>query len=90
MKLTTTFAIAALALFAGSAAIAQTTPAKPVVSAKPAVTAPAAAAPAATAPAVMDDAAKKAKSKACSDQADAKKLHGKERKKFREECKKAA
>jgi hypothetical protein len=30
---------------------------------------------------------KKAVSKACSDQADAKGLHGKERKKFRSECK---
>jgi psiF repeat len=35
---------------------------------------------------VSDD-AKKAKSKECSDQADAKGLHGKERKKFREQCK---
>jgi hypothetical protein len=33
------------------------------------------------------DADKKAISKACSDQADAKGLHGKERKKFRSECK---
>ena len=94
MKLTTSFTLAALALFAGTAAIAQTTPVKPVVPAKPAVTAPAVTAPVVTAPVVVpdaiDDAAKKAKSKACSDQADAKKLHGKERKKFREECKKAA
>jgi len=34
-------------------------------------------------------AAKKAKSEDCSKQADAKGLHGAERKKFREECKKA-
>jgi psiF repeat len=33
------------------------------------------------------DADKKAVSKACSDQATAKNLHGKERKKFRSECK---
>ena len=39
--------------------------------------------------AAMDKAAmdKKAISKACSDQANAKGLHGKERKKFRSECK---
>jgi hypothetical protein len=43
-----------------------------------------AAAPAAAAPAATD---KKAISKSCSDQADAKGLHGKERKKFRSECK---
>jgi hypothetical protein len=36
--------------------------------------------------AVSDD-AKKAKSKECSTEADAKGLHGKERKKFREQCK---
>jgi hypothetical protein len=42
------------------------------------------AAPAAPPAAAMD---KKAISKACSDQADAKGLHGKERKKFRSECK---
>jgi hypothetical protein len=41
---------------------------------------------AAPAPATMD--AKAAKSKQCSAQADAKGLHGKERKKFREACKK--
>jgi hypothetical protein len=39
----------------------------------------------AAAPAAMD---KKAISKACSDQADAKKLHGKDRKTFRAACKK--
>ena len=33
------------------------------------------------------DADKKAISKACSDQADAKGLHGKDRKKFRSDCK---
>jgi hypothetical protein len=41
---------------------------------------------AAATPAVSDD-AKKAKSKECSTEADAKGLHGKERKKFREQCK---
>ena len=46
-----------------------------------------AAAPAATTSA--DAAARAAKSAECSKQADAKGLHGKERKKFREECKKA-
>ncbi len=41
---------------------------------------------AAKAPAMSDD-AKQAKSKACSAEADAKKLHGKERKDFRSKCK---
>jgi hypothetical protein len=36
-----------------------------------------------------DDMAKKAKSKDCSAQADAQKLHGKARKEFREKCKKS-
>ena len=84
MNLKATFAAAALTLFAGSLALAQT-PVKPVVPAKPAVVT----APAATAPAATPD-AKKAKSKACSAKADAQGLHGKPRKKFRDECKKAA
>jgi len=46
-----------------------------------------AATPDATKPAAMSDDAKKAKSKECSTEADAKGLHGKERKKFREACK---
>ncbi|MGO4869280.1 MAG: PsiF family protein [Roseiarcus sp.] len=46
-----------------------------------------AAAPAASP--TVDAAAKAAKSAECSKQADAKGLHGKERKKFREDCKKA-
>jgi hypothetical protein len=41
----------------------------------------------ATAPAKMSLDDKKAISKSCSDQANAKGLHGKERKKFRSECK---
>jgi len=40
-----------------------------------------------TAPAKMSTDDKKAISKSCSDQANAKGLHGKERKKFRSECK---
>ncbi len=44
-------------------------------------------APAAGTPA-KSDAGKSAISKACSQQADAKGLHGKDRKKFRSECKK--
>ncbi len=46
----------------------------------------AAGAAAATTAATSDD-AKKAKSKECSTEADAKGLHGKERKKFRSQCK---
>jgi hypothetical protein len=41
----------------------------------------------AAAPAKMSPDDKKAISKSCSDQANAKGLHGKERKKFRSECK---
>jgi hypothetical protein len=41
----------------------------------------------ATAPVKMSPDDKKAISKSCSDQANAKGLHGKERKKFRSECK---
>jgi hypothetical protein len=41
-------------------------------------------------PAEAPDAAKRAKDKQCSDQADAKKLHGDERKAFREKCKRGA
>jgi hypothetical protein len=48
---------------------------------------PAAAAPTAAAAAPAADAEKKAISKQCSDQANTKGLHGKERKKFRSECK---
>jgi hypothetical protein len=44
-----------------------------------------AAPPSSTAP--MSKADKQAVSKACSDQANAKNLHGKERKKFRSQCK---
>jgi hypothetical protein len=39
--------------------------------------------------AMPDDPAKMAKSKECSAQADAQKLHGKARKEFREKCKKS-
>lgn len=84
--------LAALAGAAGlflaslSLAGAQTPPAAPA--AKPAQTAPAQTAPAAK-PAAAAPAARTAKSKECSAQADQKGLHGKERKKFRDACKKA-
>ena len=48
------------------------------------------AAPAAGAMAKPDKAAMEARSQECSKEADAKGLHGKERKKFREKCKKGA
>lgn len=76
-----------------SFASAQTMPAAPA--AKPAMTAPAVAAkpamaaPAAAKPATATPAMRTAKSKECSTQADQKGLHGKERKKFRDACKKA-
>ena len=76
-------ALALVSLFAATSAFAQT-PA-PAAPAKPAVTAPAA--PAAAAPAKMSATDKQALSKKCSADADAKGLHGKERKKFRDACK---
>jgi psiF repeat len=77
MKFTSSLAIAGMvALLGASAAMAQTpapAPAAPAAATKPA-------------PAAMAG-DKAAVSKTCSDQADAKKLHGKERRKFRAECK---
>jgi psiF repeat len=75
MKLAITAALLSLTIGAG-AALAQNAPA-------PAPAAPSATTPAA-APAAGD---KKAISKSCSDQANAKGLHGKARKKFRSACK---
>ena len=74
MKFVTPFSFAAALLVMGNVAFAQA-PA-PTVQPKPAK-------------AVMSDADKKAKSADCSKQADTKNLHGKERKKFRETCKKS-
>jgi hypothetical protein len=79
MKLSFIAAAVALGLFAASPVLAEDATATPK--------------PAATGGAMMakpDAAAKAAKSAECSKQADAKGLHGKERKKFREECKKGA
>ena len=77
--------MAALAMMTGYAA-AQT-PAPSTPAAKPAITAPA---PAASGQkATTSSSERTAKSKACSDQADQKGLHGKARKKFRDACKKA-
>ena len=74
---------AALSLALGiGAAFAQTT-APALVPAVPAVQSAAPAAPAAA-----GSADKKAISKSCTDQANAKGLHGKARKKFRSDCKK--
>jgi hypothetical protein len=79
MKLLPIFATAAAVAIIGAAGFAQT----------PATTTPGTAAtkPAATTPAAKPTGAEKAAiSKACSAQADAKNLHGKERKNFRAEC----
>jgi hypothetical protein len=73
MKLVISAALLSFVIGAGSAWAQTSTPA-------PAL----AAAPAASAPAATD---KKAISKSCSDQANAKSLHGKARKKFRSDCK---
>ena len=98
---TTLAGFALAALIGAGAAFAQATTPFPVKPAVPAVVAPAKpAVPAAVAPAkpaapAAAAAAKPAKadrtaiSKQCSAQADAKGLHGKDRKKFREECKKS-
>jgi hypothetical protein len=81
-------AAAALSLLFSGAAYAQTAttpaPATPAARTAPAKTAPAKMAPAKTKPEHT------AASVECSAQADAKGLHGKERKKFRSECKKGA
>jgi hypothetical protein len=73
MKLVISAALLSFVIGAGTA-LAQTSTPAPAPSA----------APAASAPAATD---KKAISKSCSDQANAKGLHGKARKKFRSECK---
>jgi psiF repeat len=73
MKFVISAALLSFVIGAGTA-LAQTSTPAPAPSA----------APAATAPASAD---KKAISKSCSDQANAKGLHGKARKKFRSECK---
>jgi hypothetical protein len=75
MKLVISAALLSFVIGAGTA-LAQTS--------TPAPTPAPSAAPAANAPAATD---KKAISKSCSDQASAKGLHGKARKKFRSACK---
>jgi hypothetical protein len=82
MKLFPTMALsAAIAMIGASAGFAQTPATTPGAAAtKPAVTTPAA---------KPTSAEKAAISKACSEQADSKNLHGKERKKFRAECKRS-
>ena len=84
MKLSTSFAFVGMIAFAGVAMAASPVPAPATTPAKPAVAAPAKP----MAPAM--DMNKEAISKKSSADADAKGLHGKERKKFREECKMAA
>lgn len=75
MKPSQMFALPAIVLFLGSAVI-QTLAQTP----KPET-------PAASPSAATSNTDKKAVSKECSDQANQKGLHGKERKKFRSECK---
>jgi psiF repeat len=85
MRLSKTLMLSAFVVLIGSsAAFAQPAPApaQPAPSTKPA-----AAQPVPTAKPTADT-DKKAISKACSDQATAKGMHGKERKTFRSECKK--
>ena len=82
MKLVISAALLSFVIGAGAALGAGTAWAQ---TSAPAPTPAPAAAPTAAAPAATD---KKAISKACSDQANAKGLHGKARKKFRSDCKK--
>jgi psiF repeat len=74
--------VAVLLLGAGAALAQAPADTKPATDTKPAASKPA------TPAAGGDKADKKAISKACSDQATAKGLHGKDRKTFRAECKK--
>ncbi|ENN84620.1 hypothetical protein RHSP_82996 [Rhizobium freirei PRF 81] len=96
MKITYALALAGMLAFSGSAFAASSTPATTSTAVKPAATATTTttttAKPATTTaakPAVADT-QKQAVSKKCSADADAKGLHGKDRKKFREQCKAAA
>ncbi len=99
MKLVATLAAGAILAFVGTSAMAQT--AAPATTAPAATTTAPAPTTTTTAPAATKSAntmmkkattattpAKTAISKACSAQADAKGLHGKERHKFRSDCKK--
>jgi psiF repeat len=84
MRLSQTITVSAIVMLLGAGACFAQTP-KPAAGAPPATTtAPPPAAPTTAAPA---DTEKQAISKSCSTQATAKGLHGKERKKFRSECK---
>ncbi|MBB5574947.1 MULTISPECIES: PsiF family protein [Rhizobium] len=92
MKITYALALAGMMAFSGSAFAASSTAATTDTTVKPAATAttkPAATATTVAKPAA-GDAQKQTISKKCSADADAKGLHGKDRKKFREECKAAA
>jgi phosphate-selective porin len=90
MKTTLFAAVLGLGVLVSGAAFA-TDAAAPAVKPKPVPTATPMAAPAATPTAgamKSDKAEMSAKSQECSKEADAKGLHGKERKHFREKCKK--
>ncbi|MGY5800961.1 PsiF family protein [Rhizobium sp. LEGMi12c] len=96
MKITYALALAGLLAFSGSAFAASSTATTTDTTVKPATatttttaTKPTAATTKVTKP-VTADAQKQAISKKCSADADAKGLHGKDRKKFREQCKTAA
>jgi hypothetical protein len=96
MKITCALALAGMLAFSGSAFAASSTAATTDTTVKPAAAAttttatkPAATAATATKPAAAAS-QKQTISKKCSADADAKGLHGKDRKKFREQCKIAA
>jgi hypothetical protein len=82
MKLVRTIGLSATLLVLGSAVGLGQTPSPP--------TTPAAPAPSATAPAAPPATDTKAVSKECTAEANAKGLHGKERRKFRADCRKNA
>lgn len=97
MKITYALALAGMLAFSGSAFAASSTAtttgtntiAKPAAAATADTAKPAATTSTAAKPAVADP-QKQAISKKCSADADAKGLHGKDRKKFRDQCKTAA
>ena len=80
--------LASTSVFALDAAAPASPTATPTTAAKPAATPTAAATPTPTMTAKPDKAEMRARSQECSKEADAQGKHGKDRRKFREKCKK--
>jgi len=90
MKISTFVSVLALGMFVSSAAFAldAAAPAKPDAATSTKPDAATAAKPDATTSAKPDAAAQKARAEECSKRADAKGLHNRRRREYREECKK--